>query len=638
MDQTLRESLVALPCEPGVYLMKDVRGAIIYVGKAKSLKPRVNSYFMQKNQTSKTAALVAEIRDFSVILVQTEVEALLLERTLIKHHQPRYNILLRDDKEYPFLRVDFKAAWPRIEKVRRRKDDGATYLGPYGNPGFLRLLLDAAHRIFPLIRCSSHEFASAKRPCNYYHMKLCLAPCTLPVERDVYLSMIENALAFLQGKGRDVAQSLKAKMLSAADREDYEAATVYRDQLIAFESVSEKQAVMNIGVDNADFIGYAANDRYVSFQVMMVRDSRLIGTDAFLVEAGAHDAISAGIALTEFLLQYYDGRTPPTSIYLPVTLEDSEDAGNLASALTFEKHDPEGGIDRPDKPRKRIAILVPQRGPKRDLIETALKNAGFALAEADRRSERKRVELEILQEKLRLPVFPRRIECIDISNIQGTAIVASNVCFIDGKPSKEHYRHYSLTDESTTGPDDFGSIKAVVLRRLARAQRDGDAPDLLIIDGGKGQLNAALEAAREHGGSAPMIVGLAKSRVEKDRFTGRIIDTSAPKRSFERVFVPEGDDPIPLTPGSSEYRLMTHIRDEAHRFAITHHRKKRSKILQGSTLEKIPGIGKTLRQRLIRDFGGMDGLRRASLEELRAVKGLREEAAVALFSHLQSET
>ena len=629
MDQTLRESLVALPQEPGVYLMKDGRGDIIYVGKAKSLKPRVNSYFTQKTHNSKTLALVAEIRDFAIILVQTEVEALLLERTLIKHHQPRYNILLRDDKEYPYLRVDFKAAWPRIEKVRKRKDDGATYLGPYGNPGFLRLLLETANRIFPLIRCSTHEFKTAKRPCNYYHMKLCLGPCTLPVDRDVYVAVLNNALAFLQGRNRFVAKSLKEKMIAASDREDFEGAAVFRDQLLAFESVSEKQSVMNIGVDDADFLGFASNDRFYSFQVMMVRDNKLIGTDAFLLDAGAHDQTNG---LTEFMLQYYDGRTTPAEIFLPFMVEGSE---ALAIALSLA---PGGTENTETKTNKAPEIITPQRGAKRDLVETSMRNAGFALEEADRRSDRKRVELEVLQEKLKLPVFPRRIECIDISNIQGTAIVASNVCFIEGKPSKQHYRHYSINDQSETGPDDYGSIKEVVLRRLTRAARDGDAPDLLVIDGGKGQLNAALAAAKEHGGPAPMIVGLAKSRVEKDRYTGRIKDMSAPTRSFERVFLPGAEDSIPLTPGSSEYRLLTHIRDEAHRFAITHHRSKRSKILQGSSLEGIPGIGKTMRQRLIQTFGGMEGLKRASLEDLQAVKGMREDTAVALHSHLQGES
>lgn len=636
-EKHLRESLAALPTEPGVYLMKDHRGDIIYVGKAKDLRARVTSYFTQRDQTPKTRTLVSEIRDFNIILVQTEVEALLLERTLIKHHQPRFNILLRDDKEYPYIRIDYAAAWPRIEKVRKRRDDGATYLGPYGNPGFLRVLLDASQRIFPQIRCSSHEFANAKRPCNYYHMKMCLAPCTLPVDRDVYIEMMRNVVAFLQGKNREVAKSLRSKMQESAEREEFEKAAVFRDQLLAFDAVAEKQAVINIGIEDADFIGFVANDRFISLQVLMVRSGKLLGTDSFLVSAGTANEDET---LTHFMLQYYDGRSVPPTIFLPL---GDFDLAAMSQALAG------------DSPPQ---LIIPQRGPKRELIDTAERNARFALEEADRKSERQRVELEILREKLALAAIPKRIECIDISNLQGTAIVASNVCFIDGKPAKDHYRHYAIKNLVHGSPDDFESIREVVFRRLTRAGESDDWPDLLVIDGGKGQLAAALEARSKYIAGLQSktneqdvqsararqltIVSLAKSRAEKERFpehkdANRFVSSSTQKRSFERVFIPGMDTPLALAPGSPEYRILTHLRDEAHRFAITHHRKKRAKVLQGSSLEDIPGIGKTLRMRLIKDFGGLEGLKRASLDALRKVRGLKEDAAVALYSYLHSD-
>ncbi|MEY4632600.1 MAG: hypothetical protein RIQ81_2720 [Pseudomonadota bacterium] len=607
-SKNIRDKISGLPATPGVYLMKDVRGTIIYVGKAKSLKSRVSSYFQKQQFSLKTTALVREITDLEVILTQTEVEALLLERTLIKHHKPRFNILLRDDKEYPFLRIDYKEPWPRIEKVRRRKDDGAQYLGPFGSAGNLRIMLAATYRIFPLIRCTRHEFATVTRPCNYYHMKLCLGPCKLPVDREMYVATVRDAVAFLGGRNRDLVRQLKEKMLAASDNENYELAATYRDQLKAFEKITEKQSVI-VGEDvEADAIGFAANDQNTSFHVVTVRDGKVTGSDSFTMETGAHGWTEA---ITEFLLQYYDGRTPPPEVLLPEAIEDT---GDLESVL-------------------HTRLGFPQRGVRKQLIDIALKNAQFNLGEAINDNGRRETELEILKDKLGLPSLPRRMECIDISNFHETAIVASNVCFIGGKPAKDQYRHYTI--ETVTGaPDDFGSMREAVSRRLERARRDGDTPDLLVIDGGRGQLQAALDAAVAYPDVHLTIVSLAKSRVEKVKTIGRAIDTGAPRRTFERVFLDPSREPLPLTPGSPEYRLMTRLRDEAHRFAITHHRKRRSQALQGSTLESIPGIGTKMRQRLLAEFGGLEGLQRATLEQLQKVKGLRKDAAVTLHAAL----
>lgn len=607
--------------------MKDTRGTIIYVGKAKALKNRVSSYFQKQQLNMKTAALVRELIDFDVILTQTEVEALLLERTLIKHHKPRFNILLRDDKEFPYLRVGFHETWPRIEKVRRRKDDGATYLGPFGSAGNLKIMLATIYRIFPLIRCTRHEFATVKRPCNYYHMKLCLGPCTLPVDREMYTATVRDAVSFLQGRNRDLIRELKDKMTAASESESYELAASYRDQLRAFEKATEKQSVI-VGEDiDADAIGFCANEENASFHVVLVRQGKVIGSDSFTSHTAAN---GTGEALTEFLLQYYDGRALPPEILLPQTWDDTEAISDLQAALQ------QMGDEQHSVIRKPLRILTPQRSVRRNLVDIAEKNASFNLGVVADDSEKRQTELEILKEKLNLPILPNRMECIDISNFHETAIVASNVCFIGGKAAKDQYRHYTI--ETVQGvPDDFASMREVVKRRLERARRDGDTPDLLVIDGGRGQLQAALDSAKDFPDVQLTIVSLAKSRIEKTKGIGKVIETGAPQRSFERVFLQPEEAPVPLTPGSPEYRLMTRLRDEAHRFAITHHRKKRAKVLQGSSLETIPGIGTKMRQKLLVEFGGLDGLRRATLEQLEKIKGLRKESAVALHAALRQE-
>lgn len=621
MNPILKEKLTRLPREPGTYLMKDIKGVILYVGKAKNLKNRVSSYFGSESKLSwKTQALMREVFDFEVMITTTAVEALLLERTLIKHHQPRFNILLRDDKEYPFLRIDFNEKWPRIEKVRRRKEDGAVYLGPFGSAGQLKILLDATYRIFPMIRCSRHEFEAAKRPCNYYHMRMCLAPCTLPISTNEYEEMVQHAVEFLRGRNKQVVRSLKEKMLAASEQENFELAALLRDQLKAFTQITEKQSVVIAENLDADVIGYqTSQSNRAAFSVMTVRDGHLVTNDAFVVDTPASEDAEA---LTEFIIQYYDGRSLPPEIFLPFAIDGDED---LRQALLTEHPD-----------ASKLILKYPERGIRHDLVEMANKNALYRLDEVTRLGERRHTELEILRDKLKLSRTPQRIECIDISNTQGVGIVASNICFIGGKPAKDQYRHYKIQDVQG-GPDDFASIREVVRRRLERARREGDLPDLLVIDGGRGQLSAALDVRREFSDLQFDLVSLAKSRLENHNDRRGFIARGVAERSYERVFFPNQDVPLPLAPGTSEYRLMTQVRDEAHRFAITHHRKLRGKISHSSILTEIPGIGPTLRKKLIEQFGGLDGLKKANLEQLKAVKGLRESAAVALYAYLQGE-
>ena len=619
LSAQLREKLRSLPKEPGCYLMKNSGGRVIYVGKAKVLRSRVAHYFVPAKQLDrKTHALANEIDDFEVLLTDTDLAALLLERTLIKHHKPHYNILLRDDKEYPYLRADLKEPWPRLERVRKRRDDGARYLGPFGSASQLKILTQAALKIFPLIRCSRFEFAHTRRPCNYYHMKMCLGPCTLPVDQAAYRAMVQSAMDFVAGKNSEVQQQIKAQMATAAAAEDYERAALYRDQLKALESVTQKQVVVTHDVFDADIFGLSANAAKSSFHVLLIREGKMIGGESYVLRSPVH---SDQEAMTEFLLQYYDGRSLPSEVVIPQSLDD---LATLRTALLS---------GHPEV--TKLSLLVPQRGTRLDLVAMAHKNAEYRLGEADKQAEKQQIELQILQERLKLRRLPQRMECIDISNIQGTAIVASDVCFVGGKPAKELYRHYVIK-EVVGAPDDFASIREVVRRRLVRGLRDHDLPDLLIIDGGKGQLSAAEGVLAEFPALDMELVSLAKSRVDKSERRRKFIDTSIPERSFERVFFLDQPAPLPLSPGTPEYRLMTQIRDEAHRFAITHHRKRRGKLSHLSDLEAIPGIGPKLRRVLLETFGGMDGISRATLDELQAIKGLRETSAVALYSLAKS--
>lgn len=616
----LKAKLSQVPDEPGCYLMKNSKGNIIYVGKAVNLKNRVGQYLGASSRLDfKTQHLVEEIYDFEIIITKTGVEALLLERTLIKHHKPKFNILLRDDKEYPYLRISMNEDWPRIEKVRRRKDDGAIYLGPFGSAGQLRKMMDATFRIFPLIRCSRHEFAHARRPCNYYHMKLCLAPCTKPVDPAQYRSMIEDATDFLRGNNKELVRGLRSKMQTAAEGENFELAAVYRDQLTAFESITERQSVVVHEIESADVIGFAANELKVSFYIMQIRDGYLVSSDCYVVKAPVQTQEEA---MTEFLIQYFDGRSLPREIALPFLPEDLD---QIKIAL-LTSHPEHAGLN----------FRIPARGTWQDLMDMAGKNAVHHLQDVAQEDERRRTELEVIREKLNLGKTPRRIECIDISNIQGTAIVASNVCFIDGKPARDKYRHYTIKTV-VDGPDDFSSIHEVVDRRLRRAETEHDLPDLLVIDGGRGQLSAALDAMAKHPDAQVEMVALAKSKVEKKRGRAEFLNTGDVRRTYERIFFPGRESPISLAPGTPEYRLFTQIRDEAHRFAISHHRKRRAKISEGSDLNEIPGIGPKMRVKLLEAFGSPENIKKASLDELRKIKGLRESSAIALHSFLHSE-
>jgi excinuclease ABC subunit C len=620
ISKSIMQKLRHAPTNPGVYLMKDQKGLVIYVGKAKNLRNRLRSYFDDDGvEHFKTRRLVEQICDFDVIITQTELDALLTERSLIRSHNPKFNVLLRDDKEYPYIRVDFNEPWPRIEKVRRRKDDGAYYLGPFGSASQLATGLKAIGRIFQLIRCTRHEFAHAKRVCTYYHMKMCLGPCAMPVERVAYIQMMRDALDVLQGQNRETAKRLKEKMQTAAKDQSFELAAQYRDQLFALQKLNERQSTVVQDIADADVISCIEQNDWLAFAVLTIREGKLMGSDAFMLSSTSQTQEEN---FRSFLMQYYESRYFPDELILDLP-KDARDAisEDLQALFATQRSTP-----------IQLKITGGERGSRSELCKMADKNAHYQLEENLRKSNRRTAELRIIQQKLGLSKLPSRMECIDISNLQGTNIVASNVVFIDGKPAKDQYRLYNV-ETVTDGPDDFESMREVVRRRLERAVKGEDAPDLLIIDGGKGQLSAAQSVMDEFSQLSIELVSLAKSHTDSDDKDY----TREARRSDERIFVPGRGEPIPLTIGTPEFRVLTSIRDEAHRFAIGHHRRKRAKAAVSSELEEIKGIGPKIRQKLLLHFGSLDRLRHASLAELRSIKGLSEAAALNIHSQFRSK-
>ncbi|MCX6118737.1 MAG: excinuclease ABC subunit UvrC [Proteobacteria bacterium] len=635
IDRSFRKKIAGLPREPGVYSMKDSSSNVIYVGKAKDLKSRVSSYFIDsKDHSPKTRKLVKSICDFEIIIVNNEVEALLLERTLIKHHQPHFNILLRDDKEYPYVRIHFGDEWPRLDIVRRRTDDGAEYFGPFSASGSLRQGLDAVNKVFPLIRCTPWEFKHAKRVCTYFHMKMCLGPCVNPIEKQTYHSMLRDAIDLISGKNIEVMEKISKKMQNASNLQQFELAAQFRDQLKAIGQLKEKQAMMLDPTIDADVIGwkYVKNKVYAS--VLMIRYGKVMGHQNYILnnegiefdEGIAPESLSVtqNEDLTQFLLQYYDNRDVPSLIAINQVISDPT---YLSQAIAGDH----------DRAITICSVDTLAKDPWYALRDIVNRNIDYQLAEHERSVERSHSALEAVRITLGLTSLPNRIECIDISNLQGTAIVASNVCFVNGKPEKSLYRIYNI-ETVTEGPDDFKSIYEVVRRRIIRGIKDIDLPDLLIIDGGKGQLDSALSALAEFPETSLNIVSLAKSRFVSNKAKDPVkkMGHNQMIHSFERVFKPNEPLAIPLPVGSPAYRLFTSIRDEAHRFAITKHRAKRSKISQASPLDSIPGIGPKIRAKLLVEFQSLENIAKASIDQLLKIKGINESSAEKLLAVLKS--
>lgn len=598
MTELVEEKLKLLPDSPGVYLMKDARGKIIYVGKAVVLKNRVRQYFQRnKGHTPKVRAMVGKIADFETIMTGSEVEALILECNLIKKHRPRYNISLKDDKSYPYVKVTLQEEFPRVFVTRRILKDGARYFGPYTNVTAVHESLKLLRRLFPLRSCRQ----MGERPCLEYHIKRCIAPCTGNVDREEYDAMIRAVLLFLEGRTEDVERELSARMQAAAESYHFELAARLRDQLAAVRRVAEKQNIVT-GAGDQDAVGMARSDIGVCVQIFFIRAGKMLGREHFLLQGSEEESDEA--LLTAFLQQYYhQAAFVPREVLLPMELEETA----LLSEWLSEK---KGG---------KVQIFVPQRGSKRDIVNMAEGNAEKYLRDEAERVKQANAQtlgaVEELGHYLGLRELPNRMECFDISHNQGSETVASMVVFEGGLPKKSDYRRFKI--RSAEGkPDDFKSMREVTTRRYGKLTEE-ELPDLIVIDGGKGQLSSALEIIRGAGHLKVPVVGLAKQ--------------------FELIFVEGSSDPVVLPRHSQALYLIQRIRDEAHRFAITYHRKLRGKRNLVSVLDHIDGIGPKRRKMLWSHFGNLNRIKAASVEELAAVEGMNLSAAEAVYQFFAAQ-
>jgi excinuclease ABC subunit C len=598
-NPALDSKLAHLPDHPGVYLFKDQSGDVLYIGKAARLADRVRSYFLKgADHNAKTALLVSQIADLETMVTRSELEALILESNLVKRHRPRFNVVLRDDKQYPYLRLPVKDRFPRLSIVRRVQKDGALYYGPYTPAGALRETLKVIKKVFPLATCTIDIDGTAERACIEFEIKRCMAPCTGHQTQEEYHRIVRQVRQFLEGHDRELVDDLRSQMDAAAAREEFEEAARLRDRIYKIERTLERQRITQTASIDQDVIGIARHGTSVDLQVLFVRGGLLIGRKDFfwLESADATDEELVRSAVEQF---YNKEGQPPRELLIPVEIPDAD---LLARWLS-------------DKRGETVRVLAPERGTKHQLVLLAEENAAAALADHLRNEELDRQAGEELQRLLRLQAVPRRIEGFDISNTMGKQSVASMVVWEDGRMKKSDYRRFKIA--TVEGANDFASMQEVVKRRYGRME-DLARPDLILIDGGLGQLASARAALEEVGHAQLAVIGLAKAKAEKD----------------ERVYLPGRKNPIVLRANSPATHLLQRIRDEAHRFAVTFHRTLRGKTLVTSQLDQIIGIGSITRTKLLKRFGSLanlaeaseDALREAGLSE-RLVRQLRRELA-----------
>jgi excinuclease ABC subunit C len=577
----LQSKLAHLPSSPGVYLFKNEQGEIIYIGKAAVLADRVRSYFQKgADHSPKTSLLVNHILDVETMVTRSELEALILESNLVKRHKPRFNIVLRDDKQYPYVRLPVKDDFPRLSIVRRVQKDGALYYGPYTPANALRETLKVIKHVFPLATCTIDIDGTADRACIEFEIKRCMAPCTGNQSKEEYHQIVKQVRQFLEGRDLELLDDLRARMEVAAEREEFEEAARLRDRLFKIQRMLEKQRITQTSATDQDVIGLARQGSAVDLQILFVRGGLLIGRKDFFwpQSADAPDEELVRSAIEQF---YNKDGQPPKEVLVPTDLEDAVLIQQWLS----------------DKRGESVRVRSPERGSKHQLVLLAEENAAAAVADHLRDEERDRQAGEDLKRLLRLEEAPRRIEGFDISNTMGNQSVASMVVWEDGQMKKMDYRRFKI--QSVSGANDFASMKEVVTRRYGREENLAQ-PDLILIDGGLGQLAAALEGLKEVGQEGLPILGLAKARGDKE----------------ERVFLVGRKNPIVLKPQSPSTHLLQRIRDEAHRFAVTFHRKLRGKALVSSKLDQIIGIGEIRRNRLLEKFGSLEKLTSASDEAL----------------------
>ncbi|MCR4419140.1 MAG: excinuclease ABC subunit UvrC [Clostridia bacterium] len=590
-----------LPEAPGVYLMRDASGEVIYVGKASSLRQRVRSYVHDPaGQPPKVRALVQHVADLEYIVTDTPVEALVLECNLIKSYRPRYNVNLKDDKAYPYLKITLREEFPRLAVTRRRQEDGSRYFGPYTNAGALRQTLRVMRRVFPLRTCKTQRWPAGQRPCLDAHLGLCLAPCAGRVDSAAYRRVAADLVAFLEGRGEILLRDLRRRMEEAARELRFEEAARLRDRWQALEEVLAHRRVAFGGEGDRDVVGLAVAGGEASVQVFTLRGGAVTGRENFFLEAGESEA---GEILRSFLQHYYSRREEvPAEILLP---GEPEDRLLLEQWLTSRRG-------------RRVRLLVPRRGTKREQVARAEANAAAALDLRQKGEERRLSRVAAVGQALGLAALARRIEGYDISHLGGTAAVGSMVVFVDGRPEKASYRRFRVR-EAERG-DDYGALREVLRRRLERlaAGDPGFAapPDLILVDGGRGQVEAAREVLEEAGWPELPVYGLAKA---------------------EEVLYYPGGGPLELGRDSPALQLLQEVRDEAHRFAQSYHHRLRQRETRRSVLGEVPGVGPKRRRALLEAFGSVEGLRRASVEEIAAVKGMSRALAARVKAHLEAE-
>ena len=589
-----------MPDSPGVYIMKDARGRVIYVGKAKSLPKRVVTYFQQGPASVKTTRLVRHVVDLEYMVTGTEKEALILENSLIKKHRPKYNIILRDDKTYPSLRLTTREKWPRLEVVRRVEKDGSVYFGPFSSATAMRKTLAAMRRLFPLRQCKRPEPSAVKRPCLNYHMGRCLGPCRGKVSPDEYRALVDDVVLFFKGRNKELTQSLRTKMQEASANMDYEAAARYRDRLRDIERTLEKQTVAWADQGDIDVFGLAVDRGQTTASVMFIRNGSVLGSRN--MHLGARLETAAEVA-EHLVLQYYgDDNYIPDEVLTPTPIENSE---TIAEWLR-------------EKKGKAVRLAAPVRGRKKSLLDLASKNAALALADRLRQADLGADALLELQQKLGLPEPPARIEGYDMSNLHGESSVGAMVVLENGQWIKSDYRRFKIKEAS--GQDDYAMMSEVLGRRLSKD--DLPRPDLIMLDGGRGQLGVALAVVEDlHLEDAPPMIGLAKGR----------------EGEADKVFLPGRKNPVSLSADSPGLLLLMRVRDESHRYVQDYHHRLRARESARSVLDDIPGIGPAKRKTLLEHFGSLAAIKSASIDDLAAAPGLSQTNARAVHEFFHKE-
>ena len=590
----LREKLAALPDRPGVYLYRNAARELLYVGKAKSLRSRVRSYFQPgAAHPPRTARLVEEVADLETIVVDTEMEALILEANLIKRERPPFNVILRDDKNFPYLKLSLADVYPRVSLVRRAKLDKNAYFGPFIPASVARRSMKMIPRFFQVATCNE-VFDGTRRPCLYYHLDQCLAPCAGKTNPEEYGRAVGNAKLFLEGRHKELTASLTTSMEEASEGQMYERAARYRDTLRTIEQLAVRQNIASVGLEDQDYLAHHVEGRQASLQIFEMRAGKVQARREFTFEDLDFDP---GAFYAQVLLQLYADAPPPPEVYLPALPADTTLLDRWLS----------------ERAGRKVAVRVPERGTKRRFLSLVARNAALAFEARFRARHSHGVEAaEALAEAIGLEDAPRRIECFDISNIHGTDSVASMVVWEDGRLKSSDYRSFNI--KSVAGPDDFASIAEAVTRRYRRLIAEGRRlPDLILIDGGPGQLGAAVRALAAEGIATLPVISLAKRE--------------------EEIFLEGKGEPVRLDRASPALHLVQRIRDEAHRFGVKRHRARRTRRTITTALLEIPGVGPTTARKLLRTFGSVEAIRRAPPESVAGVAGAKVARAVALWAH-----